>query len=236
MQRFLKPLIALILGLLPFFLFIGSTSTVVVNGETVSDSRFNLGGIVLALIGIALAVAVIREKGAGQMARKLLAALAVLVCVLQLASSADFLRIDPLDWVMPDRDLPPTEYNGLAEADRIYLVPETEANYRSTLAHRKAEIISSARLHNAYATKCHGGRSRVDLARAEAMPDVFDAELQSAIADGVARRSVEEPQDCSRRQAIGIMVALADETNRSMDMVDRLTEEFRSFVAKSPTP
>ncbi|MBJ2152163.1 hypothetical protein [Paracoccus sp. IB05] len=235
MQRFLKPLTALILGLLPFFLFIGSTGTLMVNGETVSDSRFNPGGIVLALIGIALAAAVIAEKSSGQMARKLLAGLAVLVCALQLASSADLLRIDPLDWVMPDRNLPAAEYSGLAEADRIYLVPETEENYRSTLAHRKAEIISSARLHNAYAAKCHGGRSRVDLARAEAMPDVFDAELQSAVADRVAQRKVEVPQDCSRRQSIGIMVALADETNRSMDMVDRLTEEFRSFIATSPT-
>lgn len=225
MSRFMKPLIALLLGGLPFFLFIGSTSTTVVNGELVAESRFNLGGVILALIGIGLAWSVLRERGERLGARKALAGLAALVCVVQLVSATDIYRIAPMDWLMPDRHLPAPQYGGLTEQERIVLLPPSDGNYRRTLASNKARIISNARLHRAYADLCHGGRSRIDLARAEAVPESFDADLRQAIDADLRDQPTPE---CSARQSARIIAALADETNRDMDLFDGLVEDYRS--------
>ncbi len=166
---------------MPFFLFIGTTSMTTINGKVVAENHFNFGGIVLALIGAGLARSVLSEPSRGHAARKALAVLAALICALQLVSASGLWRIDPLDWLMPDRNLHDLQYSGLSADDRIVLLPESEENYHSTLAHRNAEIIRDARLHNAYAALCHGGRSRVDLSRAEAQPDVFDADLVTRV-------------------------------------------------------
>lgn len=234
MSHLSKPIIALILGIVPFFLFIGTTSMTTLNGEVVAESRFNFGGILLALIGIGLAWKSL--SGGRVLAQKILAALAVLICVLQLISSSGIWRIEPLDWLIPDRYLPAPDYSGLTETDRIFLAPESEENYRSTLAHHKGEIIRDARLHNSYASTCHGGRSRVDLARAEALPDVFDADLQDRLASVVARFAAQAPESCTERNSIRFMASLADETHRRMDLFDRLVEDYRRFSAGAAVP
>ena len=234
MSHLVKPFIALILGIVPFFLFIGTTSTTTLNGEVAAETSFNFAGIVLALIGIGLAWRLM--SGSGVLAQKILAALAMLICVLQLISSSGIWRIEPLDWLIPDRHLPAPGYSSLTDADRIFLVPESEENYRNTMAHHKGEIIRDARLHNSYAATCHGGRSRVDLARAEALPDVFDADLQERLAAGVARFTAQTPESCTERNSIRIMATLADETNRRMDLFDRLVEDYRGFTAGAAVP
>jgi ABC-type branched-subunit amino acid transport system permease subunit len=79
MSRFSKPLIALALAIVPFFLFLGTTDMVTVNGEVVSDNRFNLGGLVMAVIGIGIVFGVLRSGAPTDLARKVLAVVAGLL-------------------------------------------------------------------------------------------------------------------------------------------------------------
>lgn len=236
MPNLAKPFFALILGIVPFFLFIGTTSITTSNGEIIAESRLNFGGILLALIGAGLAWSVLSERRPGPAGRKPLAVLAALICALQLVSASGLWRIDPLDWLMPDRNLPALQYTGLSGDDRIVLLPESEENYRSTLAHNKAQIIRDARLHNTYAALCHGGRSRIDLARAEAQPEIFDTDLLARVTAGTDRMQANAPGACSERQSIRIMVTMADENNRRMDLFDRLAGEYHSFMQASRAP
>ena len=115
MSRFSKPLIALALAIIPFFLFLGTTNLVTVNGEVVSDDRFNLGGLIMAAIGLFIVFGILRPSAPKDAARKGLAAVAGILCLLQIANSVDVIRIEPLDWVMPDRNLPELQYSGLAD-------------------------------------------------------------------------------------------------------------------------
>jgi hypothetical protein len=41
----LRPLVAAVLGALPFLVFVGTSQTSTVNGETVLDSQFNILGL-----------------------------------------------------------------------------------------------------------------------------------------------------------------------------------------------
>lgn len=223
MSRFSRPLIALALAVIPFFLFIGTTSTVTVNGETVSDSRFNIAGLVMAVIGIGLVFGVLRSSR-DDTARKALAAVAGLLCLVQIASSLDVVRIDPLGWIFPDRHLPELQYSGLAENDYIYLSVKTPSAYRGALAGKKGDMIAQAREHRAYADKCHGGRYRADLERAERMPDYFEPDHLPELERRAGRpaRAVE----CSTERSERMMGKEVDDLNRQMDLFDRLEAEY----------
>lgn len=78
-------IIALVLGLIGFVLFVGAENTVTENGVVTSHSRLNFAGIILAVIGLIMAIRVLlRRPAAGAL---LLAILALVVCVVQLAHS-----------------------------------------------------------------------------------------------------------------------------------------------------
>lgn len=97
--RLKVPLVALILGIIPFFLFIGSQQTTTVNGELIVDSRLNFGGIVLSLIGLGLVIGFLRPRSdrhntqrSMPITLKLLAVVASLVCIAQFIVSIDLVR------------------------------------------------------------------------------------------------------------------------------------------------
>lgn len=93
MSRFRTPLIILILGLLPFWLFIGSSNTLTINGEVVRDSRFNLAGLVMGVIGAGMAWSALRDRLNRDRLRLVLIAIAGMVCLLQIAHSVELIRI-----------------------------------------------------------------------------------------------------------------------------------------------
>ncbi|QVQ27694.1 hypothetical protein [Achromobacter deleyi] len=92
-----KPLLALALAIIPFFVFVGSQSTVQVNGVTTSDTRFNILGIALGALALGMGASVLRRGATGR-AVKAVAALAGLVAIAQLAVASGQVRIDPRDW------------------------------------------------------------------------------------------------------------------------------------------
>jgi hypothetical protein len=230
MSRFSKPIVALALAIIPFFLFLGTTNLVTVNGEVVSDDRLNIGGLIMAAIGLVMVLNTLRPSASKDAARKGLAVVAGVLCLVQLANSIDIIRIDPLDWVMPDRHLPEPQYSGLADNDSIYLSTKTPEFYRQVLTREKGNVVGQARQHQAYVDLCHGGRYRIDLARAEQMPDYFEADELAEIERSASRAAEAAPAECSTAQSNRLMGQAVDELNRKMDLFDRLEAEYLAFI------
>lgn len=230
MSRFTTPLIAISLALVPFFLFIGSTDTVTINGEVVSDNRFNLGGLVMAIAGLGMVFGILRPSAPKDAARKGVAVIAALLCLVQIASSVDVIRIDPLDWIMPDRHLPALQYSALADNDYIYLTVKTPDAYRRALTREKADIIGEVRVHQAYADLCHGSRYRVDVARAEQMPDYFDDAERADIERQAQAMVAAATMECSIARSNRLMGENVDQLNRAMDLFDRLEAEYLATI------
>lgn len=230
MSRFTKPLVALALAIIPFFLFLGTTNMVTANGQVIRDDRFNLGGISMAVIGLGLVIGILRQSAPKDSTRKAIAALAGVLCLVQVANSADLIRIDPLDWVLPDRHLPELQYSKLADTDAIYLTVKSPEFFRDVLTREKGDIIGQAKQHQNYADLCHGARYRIDLPRANRMPDYFNAEERASIdnlAIGVAKNT---PTECSITFSNRLMGSAVDELNRQMDLYDRLEAEYLAFI------
>lgn len=230
MSRFTQPLIALALAIIPFFLFLGTTEMVRVNGEVVSDNRFNLGGLIMAVIGLVVVFGVLRPSAHKDAARKAVAAVAGLLCLVQIANSVDVIRIDPLDWIMPDRNLPELNYSGLADNDYIFLTVKTPDAYRRALTREKGDIVGEARIHQAYADLCHGGRYRVNLTRAEQVPDYFDDAEKAQIEERATVMLGATTTECTGSRSNRLMGEAADGLNRSMDLFDRLEAEYLAAI------
>ena len=230
MSRFSKPLIALALAIIPFFLFLGTTDMVTINGEVVSDNRFNLGGLVMAIAGLVIVWGVLKPAAPKDAARKGVAVIAGLLCCVQVANSIDVVRIDPLDWIMPDRNLPALQYSALADNDYIYLTVKTPDAYRRALTREKGDMVGEARTHQAYADLCHGGRYRVDLARAEQKPDYFDEGERAAVEDRGSALAASATTECSITRSNRVMGEDVDKLNRAMDLFDRLEAEYLAAI------
>jgi hypothetical protein len=89
-QLLRQPAIALLLGVLPFWLFVGASSSTTINGQVVQQSHFNVLGLVLAGIGLAMAVRLLWgdfQAKQNWLPRTGLAILAALVCLAQLGYS-----------------------------------------------------------------------------------------------------------------------------------------------------
>jgi len=159
-------------------------------------------------------------------ARKGIAVIAALLCLVQIANSLDIVRIDPLDWILPDRHLPALQYSALADNDYIYLSVKTPDAYRRALTREKGDIIGEARVHQAYADLCHGSRYRVDVARAEQMPDYFDEAERADIEHQAQAMVAAATMECSIARSNRLMGEDVDQLKRSMDLFDRLEAEY----------
>lgn len=230
MSRFSKPLVALALAIIPFFVFLGVSNVSTVNGAVVSDTRFNFGGLVMAVIGLGLVWDTIKLRARKDVPRKALAAVAGVCCLLQLASSVDAVRIDPMDWINPDRSLPVLEYAGPPSGTTFFVEPPTAERYLQIMLGEKIDIMVWAQIHAAYADRCHGGRHRVDMARAQAVPDYFPEEARAQITQSLERAKAMQPQACGAYETQNLMGTRVDDVNRSMDGFDELEVEYRKVA------
>ena len=234
--RFKNPILATLLAIAPFLIFIGGKQTVTVNGVVVRDDQFNILGILFALIGLALVVPVLRPSAPRDMARKVFAGVAGLLCLLQLAASAGLVR--PLDWLNPDSDLPALAYDGLSEANRnivanIVKRGDREA-IRRDLMNRSAYMLDDARKHMDYADICHEGRYRVDYGK---LADLFSVLPESDRAEVTARaeklrRPAPKPEDCSPRRTAYAMGELVDGIGQGRDMIAVLRDGYAALADK----
>ncbi len=96
-HRLRQPLIAMLLGILPLWLFVGMSQTTTVNGQVVQDSSLNLLGVILAIAGLVMVFKMLRDdRSYGRQPRwwprTILAILAGLVCALQVVQSLGLYR------------------------------------------------------------------------------------------------------------------------------------------------
>lgn len=224
------PIVALALGVVPFFLFVGSSQSVTINGTVVRDEQFNLLGALLALVGLGLAVRTLLSRDHKALVSKAVAGLAVLVCLVQLAASFDLVR--PAEWFNPDSDLPPLAYSSLSEANRNLVANivergDVEAVARDLKA-RGRSTLDFAHRHMAYADVCHDGRYRVDYDEIKELFAVLPQEQQAetlANAEEV-RRPNPAPEDCSAHMTSFSMGELVDDINQQKDMMAILRDGY----------
>lgn len=227
-----KPLIALILAIIPFFVFFGSESVVEVNGVVTSHSRFNILGIVLGAFAIGMALSVLRQRDASG-GVKALGGVAALVAVAQLAVASGMLRGNPLDWINPDRNLPALQYVGGQNLDgKVPVGNDSLGEIKFQTQARVVDLIRLSRLHVAYADKCHGGRYRMDTQAALVIPDIFTDKEKADIVATTDRYKLPPPVACTQPETDKVMGRLVDQMNQDMDAVAAYVRLYRKTEAK----
>lgn len=202
--------VILLLGLLPFFLFIGETASVVENGRVLVDRRWNYLGVVLAATGLILAVLLIVRRSLSDrldaaptpFRARLVAGVLGVLCLMQLALSADLLRMEGLAaqareiWQEVADDLsdtiaiwrglqspPDRAYAGLSAEDRggyqALAEEEEEPELRRMVAIAQGTVLVLIEQYDAYSTACFRGRYRLsDLAPPPFPPRFGEAERE----------------------------------------------------------
>lgn len=239
-ERLGRPLVGLILGILPFYLFVGSTRVVVINGERVRDESFNVLGLVLAGIGLAIALrAVLPGNGGRDVLRQGFAALAVVLCVLQIAVSGGVLsKRDLKAMIWPDSALPALAFKKLDDGNRrisegILAKNDPPRTIRQIVGY-KVSAITNANRHIAYAGLCHAGQIRLDLKQLSALPDFLPDDARSEISRRVEndRRTLTTADLCTGRNTAYYMGELVDRANRAGAMADILIAGYPAQVAR----
>ncbi len=89
------PIIALILGILPSFIFIGTKASTTVNGVVTSASSINILGLILAGIGAVMMVSyLLRGPQNRTPATMVLAVVALAVCAAQIANAVGVIDLN----------------------------------------------------------------------------------------------------------------------------------------------
>lgn len=230
-RRWLRPLAAAVLGALPFLVFEGTSQTSRVNGETVLDRRFNILGLVLAVIGIGVAIEALRRRPGP--AAVIAAILAVLVCLAGAASSLDLLPRGSAAAHGPERPAPPPlPPAGLDdrthELERQYFAEGTEAELRAELVRMAGLAISGAVEHERYATACWPDDVRLTEAEARAaLPALLTPEERAGVEDAV-RGGVDPTPPCSAGADEEFMVYRAGIARNDRDRLILQAELFRA--------
>ncbi|WP_131829616.1 hypothetical protein, partial [Teichococcus deserti] len=215
-----RPLMAIALALLPFWLFLGAANEVRVNGALVGGSRFNLGGLVMALVGLGMAVGILRERPRWA-PRLVLAALALPLCLFQAAVSAELLSVRQIRAALTGPPAPDPSA-GLGQEERARLAASARRPILDEVALRDEFLSVSRRLrvrteeHIAYATLCH---RRAWLAVAPLPAWLSEAERAEVAAAGNGPRSA-TPPPCSEATSETLMKALAEQAMRDRDLAD----------------
>ncbi|WP_395678705.1 hypothetical protein [Inquilinus sp.] len=225
-HRLRAPLIAILLGLLPFWLFVGMSQTTKINGEVVQDSSLNVLGIVLAVIGIVIAFKMLRDDGSfGQpprwWARTVLAIVAILLGLFQGVYSLGLVRLSDIEVAIMGRPAPPpSTYAGLDPGLKASTVTRSAAldqgRLRDDIVTTLIRIGQARARHNAYAESCHRGKWQIEAAD---LPAVLDDADRREIADKEAAAAVEPAPPCAHANARRFMTGLSDDVSQDRDIL-----------------
>ena len=252
-RRLRRPLIALILGVLPFWVFLGSVQQTSVNGKLVQDSSFNTLGILLAVIGLVMAAKMLRKDGSyGEYERWLprtaLTGVAALVCLFQIGQSAGLYHVNVGKSIetLQSRILGPSEPGAsrLAadlDAETLKRVQDRSAtadplSLRDDIATTVARIQGSATLYNLYAAACDSGAKRFVL---EDVPALLNADDRVYVEN--ARKHAEQSQaagfNCQRPVTRAFMTQwLPDDVLRARNSLALQTAAYRSRFGGADIP
>jgi len=233
-----NPLLALILGLLPFVVFVGASSSTRINGQTVSEENINVLGLALAAAGFVIVVRFLRAKSPRTTLSLILSGLAILVCAAQIPASLGLYSPKRLFAALQaDSDLPTLTYKELDAGNRRIpegiLAKNDPAETRRQIIGYKASALYDGSTHLAYADRCHNGRRRIDVKTFEALPDfITNAErntLATEVANGRKRGEALPCNDANTRHAMGELV---DRVNRLQDFVSILLAGYHAQTKK----
>lgn len=233
-----RPLLAIVLGLLPFVVFVGTSNTARVNGELVRDEQLNILGLLLAAAGLWMAVASLRAGSQPATLRRVAAVAAILVCSVQLAASAGLFSPHRLiASLRPDADLPRLAYSGLDAGNRQIpegiLARNDPAETRRQIVNYLGSMVYNSNRHMAYADRCHAGRRRIDAAVVEAVPDFLTDGERRRLASEAAAGRARAPQECSPANTNFLMGEEVDAMKRVSDFLAILVDGYRLQLARA---
>ncbi len=176
-HRLRRPIFALILGMLPFWLFMGTTQQASVNGMVVQDTRFNILGLILAIAGLVMAAKMLKNDGSyGEPARgwprTVLCVAAGLLCIFQIGQSAGLYNVNVGQSIdnLQSRLFGPSEPRPKSLASELDQDVRARTEQRSAtvsqvllrddIATSLARIHANATLYNLYAEKCNNPGKR----------------------------------------------------------------------------
>ncbi|CAB3722800.1 hypothetical protein LMG1873_04073 [Achromobacter piechaudii] len=230
-HRLRRPLAAMLLGLLPFWLFMGSTQQTLVNGKLVQDSSFNILGLILAIAGLVMAAKMLKKDGSyGEpprwWARTVLCVAAVLLCVFQIGQSAGlyYFNVGQSIEQLQARLFGPSEPRAQSLASELDKESLARAEQRAAtvsqvllrddIATSLARIHANATLYNLYAEKCNNPGKRFVL---DAVPVLLTEQDRTYVskAQTLAARNAADRFDCESAQMRDFMTRwLADDVLR----------------------
>lgn len=227
------PLGVVVLGSLPFVVFVGATSSTRVNGEVVRHEELNVAGLVLAIAGLFLAFRVVRGPGRNRVVRSVIAGAGALLCLVQLPVSVGlFLDDDPA--ASSDGG-----GSGLSDTDARIARNQIANNDRATaygvVRLGFVGIVTDTRVHVAYADDCHGGDSRLEMADVPDYPDFIRAEDITGIESNF---DVTYPQGfdvgCDETNTAYYMRELVDDIEHDRAMLEIEVDTYREVHGNVP--
>lgn len=232
MYNLKKPILAIILAIIPFFVFFGSQKTVKINDALTSDSRFNILGVILGMIAIGMAISVLRTSGSGGAMCKGLGAVAGLLGAVQIVAAFDLVRIDPWDWINPDRNLPALKYAGpgVNMDGKVFVTNQTAEGYKNAVRSKKVDLIRLTQFHMGYADHCHAGRYRVNTEVALSIPDYFTKDESDGILAEAEKRKLSTPEECNPKNANLAMGKTVDDINMNIDAMDAFERKYKELA------
>ena len=242
------PAMALLLGILPFWLFFGFHQRATVNGRVVQDSGLNILGLVLAIAGIVMVFRMLRDDGSyGRpprwLPRTVLAVLAGLVCLFQAGQSLGLYRFDPSEHV---RDLRvrllgnpepgAVTYAGLDAARRDGLVKRgrevDEGRLRDDVVTVAARLRAEIVQYNLFSTGCADGYRRFLAAELPSFLTEDDRRYIVQAEESTAQRWRNMRCDARIREAMSGPVI--DSVHRDRAILDLVANAYRERFGAQP--
>ncbi|EKF20482.1 SEL1-like repeat protein [Nitratireductor pacificus] len=223
------PLLALALGVAPFWIFIGTGSSLTVNGELVRESNFNIAGVVLGIVGVVVAFRALREGGTW--IRLLLGCIALAVSGFQIAWSAELLTRDHVNRLVGYPLPAEPEYKGgnlVRQHDmRLFAHQNDEAEVRERLIEEYGLAQARFASHKRYAEACHGGTMRIAEGSTEP-PGFVVPEIRARIDERAQKLLAEMPANaCSRENSLVEMKELPEAILQQSDILAVLASAYR---------
>lgn len=238
-----RPLAAILLGVLPFWLFLGASDKRTVNGEVVFESQLNLLGIVMAIIALGLAFTMLRRDGSpGQPPRRWLRSAVVIAAIplalFQLGYSIGFYSFKDIKIALFGGPAPPpATYSGLNPDLKKFLVERSrtldQGRLNDVIVNSLLRLTEARIRHNAYADACHRGKWQLE---AVSLPVSLSEAGRDAIAESERKLAAERPAPCTEKNAKANITELSDYYARDKDILAIQLAGYDSRFGSEPPP
>ncbi|MCZ0734905.1 hypothetical protein [Phreatobacter sp. AB_2022a] len=242
------PAIALVLGIAPFWLFLGFHHQVTANDRVVEDYSLNILGLVLAIAGIVMVFRMLRRDGSyGRpprwWPRTALSLLAGCACLFQVAQSLGIYRVDPEDYMrdlrvvlLGSREPHSVAYAGLDAARRDTLARRAreadEGRLRDDVVTTAARLAAAIVQYDQYAIRCEDSYRRF---RRVDLPSFLTA-ADRAYVDQAENATLERwrAAPCTARERQFIPGPLVDAVHRDRDVLALQVASYQARFGTRP--